>query len=372
MRLGINAYRLCGQRNGIGRYIEYMVQYWDKMLNATDRMTVYLREPLGDYKYSVSSKTTFEVLSPPLKASLWENILLPTQSRNIDVLFCPNGTVPLIYPGKRVVAIHNVNEVQSGTNPWWYPYTWGMRYHLSARGANAVIANSESVKREIQQYYGIVEDKIVVAPLGTDDCFRPIDDVECLRQVRISYFGDDRPFILWVGTMSKRRNIPSLIQAFALLKKSENIPHGLLLLGGNPQNIPIDEMARDLGIAGSVVQSDGVFIDHSEIVPIYNAAALFVSPSLYEGFSLTLCEAMACGVPVVATNGGAIAEIVGDAGVLIDEPTTDNLACAMSRILSDAHLSAELRRNSLQRSRLFTYENTAAITLNALRQVADS
>lgn len=372
MRLGINAYRLKGKRTGVGRYIEYMVQHWDKMLGPSDCQTVYLRDPLGEYRYSLSDKTRFEVLRPRLTASAWENLVLPLKQPKIDVLFGPSYTMPLVYPGKSVVAIHSLSEGQEGLENWWYRNTWARRYRFSARAADAVIVPSESTKQDVHRHYQIPNDKIVVAPQGADDCFKPSDDAGLLAKTRRHYFGDDRPFILWVGTMAQRRNIPSIIRAFARLKKRENIPHGLLLLGGNPLAIPIPEMSRELGVEDSVRHFDIAFKQHTDIVPIYNAAELFVSASSYEGFSLTLCEAMACGLPVIATNCGGSAEVVGDAGVLVDTPTPEALAEAMWSILSNSHGKTELRAKSLQRARSFTYENTASITLETLMKVANA
>lgn len=372
MRLGINAYRLSGKRTGVGRYIEYMIQHWDKMLGPSDCQTVYLRDPLGEYRYSLSDKTRFEVLRPRLTASAWENLVLPLKQPKIDVLFGPSYTMPLVYSGKSVVAIHSLSEGQEGLENWWYRNTWARRYRFSARAADAVIVPSESTKLDVHRHYQISNDKIVVAPQGVDDCFKPSDDAGLLAKTRRHYFGDDRPFILWVGTMAQRRNIPSLIRAFALLKKRENIPHGLLLIGGNPVPIPVAKMARELGVEDSVKHFDVAFKNHKDIVPVYNAADLYVSASFYEAFSLTICEAMACGLPVIATNCDGLAEVVGDAGILVDTPTPEAIADAMWSILNDQQRKAEFANKSLQRAQLFTYENTASITLEAITRVANA
>lgn len=174
-------------------------------------------EPLGDYRYDLSEKTRFEVLAPRLTASTWENLVLPLQSKNIDVLFCHSYTAPIVYSGKRVVAIHSLSEGQKGIESWWYRNTWGLRYRLSARKAQAVIVPSESTKQDVHRHYRIPADRIAVAPQGTDECFKPVEDQAVLSAVRQRYFGDDRPYILWVGTMSQRLNIPSLIKVIPLL-----------------------------------------------------------------------------------------------------------------------------------------------------------
>lgn len=172
------------------------------------------------------------------------------------------------------------------------------------------------------------------------------------------------------GKPSQRRNIPLLIKAFANLKKRENIPHSLLLLGPNHLNHPYEQMAKELNISDSLVQTNPRFADHRDIIAIYSAADLYVFPSAYEGFSLTTLEAMACGLPVVTTNRGALAEIAGGAALMVDNLTVEALSDAMARVLSDRELREDLRSKSLERAHSFRWEDTARKTLNILRQVA--
>jgi len=372
MRLGVNALRLTGQRLGIGRYIEYMLKHWNHMLTPSDRVTVYVREPVDIRTLHLSEAFETKVLRPGLKGVLWENLLLPRQEKEMDVLFCPSYTVPLAYRGRCVVATHSVNEVKKGTHPWWYHLTYRQRYRLSAQKADAVVVPLECTKEHVQELYGIAADKIDVVPEGADDSFRPLEDEAVLRETRRRYFGEDRPYIVFVGKLSQRRNIPALLTAFSRLKKTANIPHGLLLFGPNVLGLPLDRMTADLGIQDSVVQTDGKLDNHQDIIPIYCAADLFVHPSSYEGFSITIVEAMACGVPVVTVNQGAARDIAGGAAVMVEEPTVDNLTEAMRLSLTNRPLAMSLRAKALERAKLFRYEETARKTLDVLRRVAQN
>ena len=141
--------------------------------------------------------------------------------------------------------------------------------------------------------------------------------------------------MLFVGKQSQRRNIPALIEAFARVKRSEGLPHKLLLFGPNVLEIPLGELVERFGIAGSVVQTDGRIERHEEILPVYSGADLFVHPTAAEGFSLTIVEAMACGLPVITVGRGAVAEIVADAAITVDAPTPDLLEVAIRRVLTD-------------------------------------
>jgi len=370
MRLGVNALRLSGQRLGVGRYIEYLLKYWSRMLLPSDHVTVYVRDPLESNGLGLSPAFSVRQLRPRLTGILWEHLALSPQAKGLDVLFCPSYTMPLTYRGPCVVANHSVNEVQSGTHPWWYYLTYRQRYRLSALRADVVVVPSESAKEDIQRHYGIPAERIEVIPQGVDDSFRPIHDEQVLRQTRTRYFGDDRPYILFVGKLSQRRNIPALVEAFGALKRRRRIPHGLLLVGPNHLNLPLERLVAELGVSDSVVQTDGRFADHRELIAIYNAADLFVHPSSYEGFSLTLVEAMACGVPVLTVNRAAAREIAAGCGLMVEEPTVESLTQAMELGLSDRALMRALSGKGLERARAFRYEETARKTLEVLRRVA--
>jgi glycosyltransferase involved in cell wall biosynthesis len=365
MRIGVSAWRLTGQRLGIGRYIEYLLQYWGTMLDPSDEVTVFVREPL----LPPGLQTSVRVIQPALTNALWENLLLPAHTKGLDVLFGPSYTLPLLPRCRSVVSIHSVDEVE-GAWPWWHRLTFEQKYRMSARTANHVIANSHDVKRRIVQRYGIEEGKIDVIWLGADEAFRPLDDVALFRETRIKYLGSDRPFVLFMGGLSRRRNVPILLEAFSNLKKKDRIPHALLLMGPNRANLPLDELTSRFGIADSVIHTIGRVAHHSELVPVYCAADVFVLPSSTEGFSLTLAEAMACGTPVITVNRAALGEVAYGHAMTIEEPTVQALTDAMRCVLGDAALRAELSRKGLERARLLRWPAAARRTLEVLRRVA--
>src|SRR5262249_15619726 len=157
----------------------------------------------------------------------------------------------------------------------------------------------------------------------------PIHDRELLRQTRIQYLGTDRPFILFVGGLSTRRNVPALMTAFSLLRKRANVPHALLLLGPNRGQLPLEELARQLDISDRLVNVDPTFDNHADLAAVYNAADIYVLPSSSDGFSLTLAEAMSCGTPTITVNTAALGEVAHGFASTVAEPTADALADAM-------------------------------------------
>jgi glycosyltransferase involved in cell wall biosynthesis len=301
----------------------------------------------------------------------WESAHLPRRTGRDDVLFCPSYSAPVVARTRTVVAIHSTNEVETGTHPWWYRFTYSPLYRRSALRAERVIVPSRSTLEDIQAYYKIPEEKLVVVPQGVDESFGRTDDEERHRAARLKWLGEDVPFVVFVGKLSQRRNIPVVLRAFAHLKRDNgDLPHKLLLMGPNHLNLPLRDLADELGISDDVVQNDGKIDSHAELADVYSAADLYVNASLYEGFSMTLVEALACGTPVVVANRAALAEIAGEAGVLVDDPAPEPLADAMRRVLTDTELQASLRQKGLERAKAFQWEDTARLTLETLREVA--
>jgi glycosyltransferase involved in cell wall biosynthesis len=372
VRFGVEAIRLSGQPFGIGRYTEYLLKHWSAMLEPSERVVLYVREPFDKDAFGLSDAFQVRMLPSRLGGVLWEHLVLARHWREVDVLFGPSYTVPLNYRGRSVVATHSVNEVQPGAHTLSYQLSWRQRNRLCARKADAVIVPSESARRHVIDLYGVPPERIDIVREGVDDSFRPAEDERVLSETRRRFFGENRPYILFVGKFSQRRNIPTLIKAFGELKKRNGIPHGLLLYGANVDNLPIEDLTSAAGVADSVVHVNEKLARHEDIIPVYSAADLYAFPSAYEGFSLTVCEAMACGTPVVTVNRGAVAEIVAGAAMTVDEPSVEHFADAMGRVLHDRELHASLRAKALDRVRLFRWEETAQGTLEVLRRVAAS
>ena len=287
-----------------------------------------------------------------------------------DVLFCPAYTAPLFYPGRLVVATHSVNEIQPDAHDWTYRLTYEPIYRHAARNAYAVIVPAKITRDDVCRAYGIDPARVVIVPQGADDCFRPLEDLAALRAVRTRYFGRDRPFILFVGKLSTRRNAHLLIRAFAALRKERRIPHGLLLFGPNTDGLPLAALCQQLGVSDDVVQTDGVIAEHRDIVPVYNAADVFVHPSEYEGWSMTTVEALACGTAVIAADRGGLGEVAKGHALMLDALSTDTLADAIGRVLQDDGLRADLRSRARARGRALRWEATTRDTLDVIRDVA--
>jgi glycosyltransferase involved in cell wall biosynthesis len=371
MHLGIDGQRLNGQRLGIGRYLEYLLHYWGRLRRPNERIDLFLRGS-GPHQVPPTDGIRQIALGPALTGQLWQNLVLGQQLRRLDVLFCPAYFAPITRRGNWVLAIHSAEEAEPRLQPWHYRYSYTVMYRASARRAIRVIVPSTAVRDQIQELYRLPADRMVVIPLGVDESFRPSDDSRAQQTARMRLLGCDRPYVLFVGKLSRRRNIPMLLEAFARLVHEHHVPHALLLFGPNHLGLPIVEQATAFGVGDRVVQADGHTADHRELVTIYTGADLFVSASSYEGTSLPLLEAMSCGTPAVVTRGGAMPEIGGDAAYYTPEISAAALAEAMRQVLDDSVLRAGLRRKGLVRAEAFRWSEVARRTFTVLREAARS
>jgi glycosyltransferase involved in cell wall biosynthesis len=226
-----------------------------------------------------------------------------------------------------------------------------------------------ATRDEVIRHYKIEADRIAVIPQGADDSFKPVEDPDVLRASRSRFFGGDRPYILFVGKGSPRRNIPMLVRAFAELRRGRRIPHGLVLFGPNTADFPLHDLCRELGIESDVVQTDGKVAYHSELVPIYGAADVFVHPSEFEGWSMTTVEALACGTAVIAADRGGLAEVARGHALMISDLSVETLADAIYRVLSDEPLRLDLRKRAREHGRALRWEATTRATLDVIRRV---
>ena len=369
VRIAFNGQRLAGQRLGVGRYIEYLLRHWADQLRDDEEVSLFVRRPLEDDLRALSPRIRTELLESRLPGIPWENLRLRWPASCHHVLFCPAYTAPVGYRGRTVVATHSVNESEPGSRELLHAWTHGRLNRYCARRADAVIVPAAATRDAVVRLYSVSPDRIAIVPQGADDAFAPVTDAALLRQTRERFFGADRPYLLFVGKCSARRNIPMLMRAFAELRHARRIPHGLVLFGPNHQGLPLAELCRELGVADDVVQTDGRIAHHTDLVPVYAAADAFVHPSEYEGWSMTTVEAMACGTPVIAADRGGLSDVARGHALMVENPSVEALVDAIGRVLDDGALRGELARKARARGLALSWRSIAAQTLDVVRRV---
>jgi glycosyltransferase involved in cell wall biosynthesis len=280
------------------------------------------------------------------------------RAASADVIHCP-GAFPAAGRGlPTVLTLHDAL-------PWRYPELFTRVNALHQRGlvgraarrASVVLTSSEHSKRELMELLGVDEDAVVVTPLGVAKPFGvgPADPERIAAR-----FGLDGPYILAVGTVEPRKNLERTLGAFIQLRR-EFPEHQLMVAGGSGWGT--SDLETRLAAAAGVVRTGHV--TDEELAGLYRGCEVFVYPSLYEGFGLPPLEAMACGAPVVAANSTSLPEVVGNAAILIDPRSTEELADALRQVLESPSLAEDLSRRGLDRAAAFTWGNCAEQTAQA-------
>ena len=233
--------------------------------------------------------------------------------------------------------------------------------------ADRIIAISQRTKTDLMDYFSIPEERIRVVYPAHRRIYYPEHDVEVIRGA-LERLGVFHNFILFVGSLEPRKNLKTLLQAYATYVTRHAGEELLVVAGGEGWlNDDLSQVATKLGIAERVKFLG--YVQEADLRVLYSAAKLFVYPSIYEGFGLPPLEAMACGAPVITSNTSALPEVVGDAALLVDPHNGEALYQAMERVLCDHDLRSRMRQQSLARATLFSWERTAEETLAVYEEV---
>lgn len=266
-------------------------------------------------------------------------------------------------PQRRVRTVVTVHDLSFVRHPECFGFFRRQYYRAAighgARVADTVIADSMSTRSDLIEIAGVPPERVCVVPLGVDPGLRPVRDEHALRSFREKYALPER-YLLFVGTIEPRKNIVRIIESFASI--AERIPHHLVIAGRKGWKCgDVFKSARRLHVESKVHFTGR--IAEEDIAGLYSLTEVFVWPSLYEGFGLPVVEAMACGVPVVTSNRSSLPEVVGNAALLVDPFSTDEIAHAIMRVIDDAPLRGELIAKGFVRASELTWRRTASSTL---------
>ncbi|MFN3337383.1 MAG: glycosyltransferase family 4 protein [Thermomicrobium sp.] len=375
MRVGLLASLLSRQatyrRAGVSRYIEALLQYLpgvapDLEIIAYTSRTVW-RAAHAELPPAVAWRVTGWPTERPSVRIAWEQLVAPWATRDCAVIHGPVNVLPLALARPGVVTVHDLAFLHF---PEHYPATkrWYLRLltALSVRRARRVIAVSETTRRDLVQLYGMAPERITTIPNGIDADWRRVDDGELERWRRQQ--GLPERFLLFVGTVQPRKNLTTLLEAFAQL--GPEFPWPLFVVGAAGWlDSPIYRRAEALGLARRVRFTG--YVPPEELRYWYSAATIFIYPSLYEGFGLPLLEAMACETPVITSNCSALPEVAGDAAVLVEPTDPLAIAAAIRSLAMDEERRRMLAQAGRERARQFTWERTARETAAVYRALGE-
>ena len=422
MLIGIDASRANrSHKSGTEWYSYYLIR-WLAKLDKENEYILYSDKPLTGGLLDLTTaehipgtqpdeirydRKGYQILKSPggnfrAKVLRWPLVYFWTQGRmslemilhRPDVLFVPAHTIPILHPRRSIVTIHDIGyerdlhlyeetEIGPGVrrkkliNLFVRLFSFGkyganavdyLRWstNFAIRKADRIIAISNYTKHDIISYFRADEKKISVIYDGYNaGLYKKIDDRSQVDQV-LSKYGITRPFVFYIGRIERKKNIPTLIEAYAMLREHNSaIRHKLVLVGD--ASYGYDEtkyMIREFDLSGEVLMPG--WVEEADIPYIYNGAAAFIFPSQYEGFGIPLLQAMACEVPIATSNKTSIPEVVGDAALLFNPTYALSIAEALGRILTDDELRRDLVARGRERVRNFSWQKTARETLELI------
>jgi glycosyltransferase involved in cell wall biosynthesis len=268
-------------------------------------------------------------------------------------------------PHRTVVTFHDAmllklgaRELPSDRLPW--ATIAGHRFSLRAiRRVARVITDSSSARDDFLRFQDYPPERVIAIPLAVSPSFHP-------RVVREDDLRRD-PVILHVGHNGFYKNVESILRAIPLVAQRLGRPVRFSKVGGRFTRVQ-EELIASLGIASSIDHLGT--LPEAELARAYTDSDVLLMPSLHEGFGLPALEAMASGVPVVASNRGSLPEVVGDAGLLVEPEDLEAITDAVIRVFMDPLLRRDLTARGIERARQFTWDRTARATLDVYRAVS--
>ena len=376
MNLAFNATALLSPLTGIGRYSFHLSQelltrhslnvdffygaFWGKQLcsSPSTQMAAALPWLRRHVPYSYELRRW-------LQNSRFE---AHVRRQKFDVYHEPN-ILPLRFDGPTVITVHDLSWIRHPeAHPTERVKAMNRHFESGLRQANAIITDSEFVKRELMEVFGVASERITPILLGVEAMFTPLAPAQTqavLAQHRLTH----GQYFLTVGTLEPRKNLSLALRAYQQLPAQTRQRYPLVLIGMQGwHTAELERQMAPLVQAGEVRQLG--YVPRPELATIMAGATALVYPSLYEGFGLPPLEVMACGVPVICANTSSLPEVVGDAGVLIDPRDEGALASAMRRMAADPAARADLSGKAALRAREFTWGRCADQTMAVYRSVA--
>ena len=308
----------------------------------------------------------FETCNTPV-VTIQQHLLMPFYllKAKPDVYHYPHFDLPFAFNTVSVITIHDLKYIKMPD--LFYRKSKGksllMRTTMrnSIRRARKVITVSKSTKEDIVNVLKVPPYKIEVIYEACDSCYRVAPG---LTDFVIKKYNIQLPFLLFVGEIRPHKNLSRLLKAFKQVKYKD---YYLIIVGRNYLDYKEPfKLVEKLGIQNRVKFLK--FVPKKDLVHIYNAATVFILPSLYEGFGIPVLEAMACGIPVITSNVSSLPEVAGDSALLIDPYDVESMTDAIDRVLGSSSLQQRMREKGLKWVKEFSWSKAARETIKVYRE----
>jgi glycosyltransferase involved in cell wall biosynthesis len=382
MHVALNAYFWNRPYTGSGQYTRQLVYHLNRLVSDLTITLIFPAAPGEKEPEDVPPGIGVERVPARLGhlgKVLFEQCGFPDACRRVGATLAhvPYFGSPLRSPVPLVVTVHDLTTLLVPE------YNRGARARLynalvsaGARGADHILTDSFSSKLDIIDHLGIAEERVTAVYLGVGREYAPRPaggDSSLVEMAVVRKYDLPEFYALYLGGYEKHKNVATLLHAYTYVAGTLGEEYPLLLAGKKPDrsspNFPdYEALIAQMGLS-KFVRWIG-YVAEQDKPTLYRNAGVFVFPSRREGFGLPPLEAMACGAPVVASDGGSLPEIIGPAGFAVDPDDPRNMAGAIIAILTEEGLAADLRRRGPEQAAKFTWENTATETLLVYDRVA--
>jgi glycosyltransferase involved in cell wall biosynthesis len=374
-KIGIDARFFGPEAKGLGRYVQKLIQYLEKIDASSDRhYYIFLRKEQFEKYIPVAGNFT-KVLADYQWYTFEEQFKYPLflNQYKLDLIHFCHFNVPLLYRRPFVVTIHDLILLHYPTirNTTLHRYYYTVKLFAyekvirsAARRAQRIITVSEFTSNDIVKNLFIPEEKLAVTLEGCEMNFSqelPANSLEIYEKYKIK-----KPYLLYVGNAYPHKNLETLCRAFTIvLEKFSNLQ--LVLAGGKDFFYQrLEKYIEDNDLKNIILTG---YVNDFELEVIYRGAEAFVFPSLYEGFGLPPLEAMTKNIPVVSSDRTSMPEILGDAALYFDPEDVSAMAIQLERLLSEERLQEELKVRGKKRGELFNWETMARQTLEIYKSI---
>ncbi|OLD14063.1 MAG: hypothetical protein AUJ01_14445 [Acidobacteria bacterium 13_1_40CM_3_65_5] len=373
MRIGVDARPLAGPPAGIRTYLSELL---NAVAGLDDRneFILYAHRPIAfdlpGNRFQVRIRST-----PMGVGTLWLQLHAPRHAveDGLDVFWGAHFLLPLRLP-RHIPATVTIYDLV----PFFFPQTMQLSNYLATRflvppslaRAQRIMVISESVAADVRRMFRIPSDRISVVPPGVRSEFTPRDPLEARRRVVERLDVDARrPYLLSVGTVEPRKNLLTLVKALASLPRATRARFSLVVAGAPGWKTSALHAAAMGLVRDGTVKFLG-FVNHDDLPWLYAGAAMFLFPSLYEGFGIPVIEAMASGVPVVGSDIPVMREVARDAAAFVAPTAAEEWAKAIVDLLDDAPRQAQMRERGLAQSAGYTFKQSARRLLDVFEALA--
>jgi glycosyltransferase involved in cell wall biosynthesis len=369
MRIGVDARITYYTRGGISTYTLRLIEALARLDTATDYCILRSRKEPNPLQSSPNLNSVACWTPSHNRLERWA-LGVEITRLGLDLLHSPDFIPPAFGYRRSIITVHDLNFLH-------YPQfltKQSLRYYngqieWATQRTDHIRADSHATKADLVSMLSVPSEKATVVHLAADPAYSPMPLEESSRAV--AKYDLEPGYLLFVGTLEPRKNLPGLLQAYRLLIDAKATDEPLVLVGGKGwlydevfERVEHLQLTRRVRFLHTVPNAD--------LRALYSAASLLVTPSFYEGFGLPALEAMACGTPAVVSDRASLPEVVGEAGLLVNPDDAEDIAQALARVLADDLLRARMREDGLAQAARFSWERTARETLNVYRRMLEA